>query len=100
MQGPDTDAQDQPPPFFHIRLATHGRSIQLGQTRKSGDAITTSALPPTADIPESGCDVRKVPGTDSCAATNSGIKTRCQSCSSLSNALASFRSSVIKPSVN
>jgi hypothetical protein len=33
----------------------------LGQTRKSGDAITTSALPPTADTPESGCDVRKVP---------------------------------------
>src|SRR5712664_4868024 len=32
----------------------------LGQTRKSGDAITTSALPPTADISESGCDVRKV----------------------------------------
>ena len=31
------------------------------QTRKSGDAITTSALPPTADIPESGCEVRKVP---------------------------------------
>src|SRR5260370_38010819 len=30
MQGPDTDAQDQPPPFIHIRLATHGRSIQLG----------------------------------------------------------------------
>ena len=35
-----------------------------GPTRKSGDAITTSALPPTADIPDSGCDVRKVPGTD------------------------------------
>src|SRR5712664_3381681 len=32
-----------------------------GPTRKSGDAISTSALPPTADIPESGCDVRKVP---------------------------------------
>ena len=30
MQGPDTDAQDQPPPFIQIRLATHGRSIQLG----------------------------------------------------------------------
>jgi hypothetical protein len=29
MQGPDTDAQDQPPPFFHIRLATHGRSIHI-----------------------------------------------------------------------
>jgi hypothetical protein len=33
----------------------------MGQTRKSGDAIATSALPPTADIPDSGCDVRKVP---------------------------------------
>src|SRR5207249_2275680 len=28
MQGPDTDAQDHPPPFTQIRLATHGRSIQ------------------------------------------------------------------------
>jgi transposase len=35
-QGPDTDAQDQPPPFFHIRLATHGRSIQLGQVIMTG----------------------------------------------------------------
>ena len=35
-----------------------------GQTRKSGDAITPSALPPTTDIPESGCDVRKVPNGD------------------------------------
>src|SRR6266850_7305858 len=35
-----------------------------GPTRKSGDAITTSALPPTADIPESGCDVRKVPDSE------------------------------------
>ena len=33
----------------------------LGQTRKSGDAIATSALPRTADIPAAGCDVRKVP---------------------------------------
>jgi hypothetical protein len=37
-----------------------------GQTRKSGDAITTSALPPTADIPESGCEVRKVPKRRQC----------------------------------
>ena len=29
MQGPDTDAQDQPPPSLQIRLATHGRSIQM-----------------------------------------------------------------------
>ena len=35
-----------------------------GQTRKSGGAIATSALPPTTDIPASGCDVRKVPTTD------------------------------------
>jgi len=28
MQGPDTEAQDHPP-FAEIRLATHGRSIQL-----------------------------------------------------------------------
>ena len=35
-----------------------------GQTRKSGDAIATSALPPTTDIPASGCDVRKVPEAD------------------------------------
>src|SRR6266481_2169605 len=41
-----------------------GRMSQLGQTRKSGDAITTSALPPTADIPDSGCDVRKVPNPE------------------------------------
>ncbi|MEH2483670.1 hypothetical protein V1282_007027 [Nitrobacteraceae bacterium AZCC 2146] len=31
------------------------------QSRKSGNAITTSALAPTTDIPESGCDVRKAP---------------------------------------
>jgi hypothetical protein len=31
----------------------------VGQTQKSGDAISTSALPPTADIPDSGCEVRK-----------------------------------------
>ena len=41
----------------------------LGPTRKSGDAIMTSALPPTADIPESGCDVRKVPKGDVTPAT-------------------------------
>ena len=28
MQGPDTEAQDHPP-FVQIRLATHGRSIQM-----------------------------------------------------------------------
>ena len=33
-----------------IATAAHCMS-RMGQTRKSGDAITTSALPPTADIP-------------------------------------------------
>src|ERR1700730_12991988 len=28
VQGPDTEAQDQSSPDHHIRLATHGRSIQ------------------------------------------------------------------------
>jgi hypothetical protein len=41
MQGPDIDAQDQSPPFTHIRLATHGRSIQLGQL---GHSTTLSAV--------------------------------------------------------
>jgi hypothetical protein len=44
--------------------AGQGSMSAPGQTRKSGDAITTSALPPTADIPESGCDVRNVPAGD------------------------------------
>ena len=30
---PDTEAQDQPSPNHHFRLATRGRSIQKGQTR-------------------------------------------------------------------
>ena len=45
------------------------RESAVGQTRKSGDAITTSTLPPTADTPESGCDVRKVPQPDFCLFT-------------------------------
>src|SRR5215471_7241618 len=31
IQGPDTEAQDQPSPDHHIQLATHGRSIQKCQ---------------------------------------------------------------------
>src|SRR5258708_11403852 len=46
--------------------ANYGEAFfdSIGQTRKSGDAITTSALPPTADTPESGCDVPKLPNGD------------------------------------
>jgi hypothetical protein len=46
-----------------------------GQTRKSGDAITTSALSPTADIPESGCDVRKVPIAEVAISFERGVGT-------------------------
>ncbi len=61
MQGPDTDAQDQPPPFTQIQLATHGRSIQLGQTEKFGCSPGRSALPSITDIVSSGWQVRFVP---------------------------------------
>jgi hypothetical protein len=36
-------------------------NVRVGSTRKSGDAITTSALPPTADIRQRDGHVRKVP---------------------------------------
>src|SRR5262249_50916581 len=32
IQGPDTEAQDQPSPDHHSQLATHGRSIQNATT--------------------------------------------------------------------
>src|SRR5882724_999842 len=50
----------------HIARITSSAAFShsQGQTRKSGDTIATSALPPTADIPASGCDVRKVPDSD------------------------------------
>jgi hypothetical protein len=64
MQGPDTDAQDQPPRFTQIRLATHGRSIQSGQTRKSASPTAKSAFPPRTDIVSSSGQVRKVPTGD------------------------------------
>jgi hypothetical protein len=57
MQGPDTDAQDQPPPFTQIRLATHGRSIQMGQNRKCCVPCPTSGLTPKGDAGEPNCQV-------------------------------------------
>jgi hypothetical protein len=71
MQGPDTDAQDQPPPFFHIRLATHGRSIQMGQSRHFDDVPVTSAFPPIATKERTSRDVSNVPGADIVEATAS-----------------------------
>jgi hypothetical protein len=48
---PDTEAQDQPSPNHHFRLATRGRSIQMGHKRtyaaqqKDRYSITSSARP-------------------------------------------------------
>jgi hypothetical protein len=45
MQGPDTDAQDQPPPFIQIRLAPPGQSIHLGHSRHFEGLAITSGRP-------------------------------------------------------
>ena len=42
VQGPDTDAQDQLSPDRHFRLATRGRSIQMGQIRTHAPQQGTS----------------------------------------------------------
>src|SRR5271157_440625 len=60
MQGPDTDAQDQPPPFTHIRLATHGRSIQMGQTLPKCVVRATSGFRPIATEMRTSRDVSNV----------------------------------------
>jgi hypothetical protein len=45
IQGPDTEAQDQPSPDHHIQLATHGRSIQKCQLLSSTHLLTPVNLP-------------------------------------------------------
>ena len=49
-QGPDTEAQDQLSPDSQIPLATHGRSIQMGQERHFGDDRRRSAHRLNADM--------------------------------------------------
>jgi hypothetical protein len=64
MQGPDTDAQDQPPPFTQIRLATHGRSIQMGHLQ------TSRGLP---------CQVRSAPESrHRCSRPTSRLRAVCR----------------------
>src|SRR5260370_10079669 len=43
FKGPNTDEQDQLSPGRHIRLATHGRSIQMCQLRTSTAAQQNGA---------------------------------------------------------
>jgi hypothetical protein len=45
-------------------LASHGRTIHSGQTRKSSWPTPTSALPPKADSERTSRHVRKVPIAD------------------------------------
>jgi hypothetical protein len=91
-------------------------SENLHKSRPQPANDSTSVLPLEADIHQGNGYFSFVPRTDSCIATNSRkfiganlissatgrrwFEIGCQACSSSSNALASFRSSVSKPSVN
>jgi hypothetical protein len=61
IQRPDTLMQDRSPPARQNPLATHGRTIHLGQTRKSQRATGKSASPSGTDIVYRTCQVRNVP---------------------------------------
>ena len=67
-QRPDTLMQDRTSPTRRSLLATHGRTIHLGQKQTSRPAWTLSALPPKADMRELPPYVRFVPKADSCSA--------------------------------
>src|SRR6516165_8880420 len=67
-QRPDTLMQDRTSPTRRSLLATHGRTIHLGQKQTSRPAWTLSALPPKADIERHDWHVRLVPKADSCSA--------------------------------
>ena len=69
----------------------------LGQTRKSGDAIATSALLPTTDFPACGCDVRKVPQPDSCTAAKQGPLLTRASSAQLARGIYAIRLRLMKP---
>jgi hypothetical protein len=53
--------QDRSPPARQNPLATHGRSIHLGQSRHFDGLPMISGLTPEADIVTAGRDVSKVP---------------------------------------
>src|SRR5260370_24516366 len=59
-QRPDTLMQDRSPPPRRKPLATHGRTIQSGQTRSSGRFRHTSAQAPQAELQAAQCDVAVV----------------------------------------
>src|SRR5215471_18081765 len=72
-QRPDTLMQDRTSPTRRSLLATHGRTIHLGQKQTSRPAWTLSALPPKADIERHGWHVRFVPKADSCTTAKASL---------------------------
>src|SRR5258708_4118493 len=58
-QRPDTLMQDRLPPARQNPLATHGRTIHPGQSRRFGYGPTTSGLPLSTDIIRPDRQVRR-----------------------------------------
>src|SRR5215475_14446308 len=56
-QRPHTLMQDRPPPARRNSLATHGRTIHVGQSRPSHAHVGSSVKPQTADIGRSAAKV-------------------------------------------
>jgi hypothetical protein len=57
-------SKTNPLPFTQIRLATHGRSIQLGQKQKWLSLNGMSALPSRADVRRLHRHIGFVPNSD------------------------------------
>ena len=107
--------------FCKIARVRFGSSVPIAADLNGGripvvGVCSTSGMGHSSDMPKCPSDVcsctrfnltrtspevREGPGRDPCTATNRAIfEFGCQACSSSSSALASFRSSVSKPSVN
>jgi hypothetical protein len=58
--GPDTEAQDQSSPDRHFRLATRGRSIQMGHNRTHAQPQSRSSVPSSAPEGSGSASATKV----------------------------------------
>src|SRR5258708_507386 len=75
-QRPDTLMQDRSPPARRNPLATHGRTIHPGQTRKCARSRDMSVRPSGADIVRLHAQVRFVPFAIFCTAVYSTLFDR------------------------
>jgi hypothetical protein len=82
-QRPDTLMQDRSPPARRKSLATHGRTIHVGQSRPNWAVRAMSGSPPVATGLRSSRIGSIVPGTDSCTAASSvsSITSSARACS-------------------